>query len=650
MRRYLITIFLFMASMAADDSLVFMKEFNKQKQIVLAKANGKNQTLVTSGENWHLYPDLSSDGQNVVYMQSTGEYGFAILSTNLQSKSIRKWNKASGTHFHPRYSRNMRYLAFSQSQDYKNQIVIVDLLKAQDEGLWKRSDNNVMQYQGNYEVVKDRASCYFPHLSSDASFLVYHRTKADDGREVVFYDRAQKSKKIIAQGMAPSVSFDDRWIAYTAKQGENWNVWVYDRIKDKHLRVTENASNDYAPSFRADNSLYFASDRSGSLQIYTVSDWQAKNPKAELFISSEDATFYAPRFSGNAMYKHETFEPFPAPSRSSFGSTVHNGYIYVAGGHQGKEHTYPPESFSNQVHRYNIEKKTWEEVAPRKHKCHGFTLASHGKYVYAFGGFTYSPDYTPQWTSLDVIERYDTEKNVWEIVGRMPRKRSSNVAVKVQNKVYLIGGWDSTPKFEHDYDGKFHREIDIFDLESEVCYEADVLAPLPLRRAFTAVAHDDKIYLIGGLSIGTLQFNFLDKVTEFDIKNGSFKDMPPLPFATFAPAAQVIGDDLFVFGGMFEVGYFFEYEYACSIYKYNFNSRTWKNTGRFLTESKGFSQVVKHDDKLFILGGHSYHYNDNGLFLPDGIPNTFKKKSKDAQTNNERNNPVRTTEVFSIQK
>ena len=69
---------------------------------------------------------------------------------------------------------------------------------------------------------------------------------------------------------------------------------------------------------------------------------------------------------------------------------------------------------------YNIENKTWEEVAPRKHKCHGFTLASHGKYVYAFGSFTYSPDYTPQWTSLDVIERYDTEKNVWEIVGRIP--------------------------------------------------------------------------------------------------------------------------------------------------------------------------------------------------------------------------------------
>lgn len=624
-----------------------MREAGEEKHVVITNADGKNLQFLTKGEQWHLYPDISPNGENVLYMQSNKAYGAEIISQNLTTKNKRKWNQKDGLNFHPRFSRNGRYLAFSQPQGNKHQIAIVDLLEAEkQQANWQQADDSsLLEYRGETKVIEDAHPCYFPHLSSDGSFLVYQRSITKENREIVFLDLQKSWKMTVAKGMSPSVSFDDRWISYTAKENGHWNIYIYDRYKAKYIQVTNNSCNDFAPSFKSDNTLFFSSNRSGKLQLYSIpfAKWSQGESATKLFKEKGDYEDYAPRFSGNTTFQQGKITSFPKPSRSSFGSIFHKGYIYVAGGHQGREHTYPPESFSDRVHRYNVEKNTWEEVAPRNHKCHGFDLASHGDYIYAFGGFAYSDKYVPQWTSLDVIERYDTINNVWEIVGKMPRKRSSNVVVKVEDKVYLIGGWDSTPKFKHDYDGRFHREIDIFDLNTEQCYEAEVLAPLPLRRAFTAVSHNKKIYLIGGLSIGTLNFSFLDKVTEFDIETGSFSDAPALPFPTFAPAAGVLNDKLYVFGGMFKTGWW-QHEYATGIYQYDFATKKWSNTGRFLTESKGFSQVVGDSKRLFILGGHSYLYSEKEAFLPDGIPSGKKPEQKTQE--GERNNPVRTTEIF----
>jgi hypothetical protein len=37
------------------------------------------------------------------------------------------------------------------------------------------------------------------------------------------------------------------------------------------------------------------------------------------------------------------------------------------------------------------------------------------------------------------------------------------------------------------------------------------------------------------------------------------------------------------------------------------NKMTWRHTGRFLQETKGFSQVVPFQGGLAILGGHHYY-------------------------------------------
>jgi N-acetylneuraminic acid mutarotase len=95
-----------------------------------------------------------------------------------------------------------------------------------------------------------------------------------------------------------------------------------------------------------------------------------------------------------------------------------------------------------------------------------------------------------------------------------------------------------------------------------------------------------------------------------------------MPFATFAPAAGIIGDELYAFGGMFKTGEM-NYEYVSHIYAFNFTTKQWRHTGRSVNETKGFSQVFNIDENtLGILGGHHYY---QGFDMPVTTFETFSK-------------------------
>ncbi len=97
--------------------------------------------------------------------------------------------------------------------------------------------------------------------------------------------------------------------------------------------------------------------------------------------------------------------------------------------------------------------------------------------------------------------------------------------------------------------------------------------------------------------------SLLNNVTGFNPETGAWQELPPLPFATFAPAAGALGDRLFVFGGMFKIN---EQTYKYVNHIFTLGSGGWVHTGRYLEESKGFAQVVDlSPDALGIIGGQS---------------------------------------------
>ncbi|MBI1861716.1 MAG: hypothetical protein HYR96_12435 [Deltaproteobacteria bacterium] len=592
----IITVLLSFYSLAAIADVAFMREVEGSKQIWVAGDDGHNPKAVTTGADWHLYPSFDSSGERIVFVRGDKDNTEIVVKT-LATGDERVVAPRGGLKLHPHFSGDGKWVAYSAPQaDGRPQIEVKNLVE-----------------ESTPRVLKEEGACYFPRLSSDGAFVVFQRDRSKDVREIVILDLESNKETVVpskaVKNMAPAISFDDRLIAFTAFDGKRWDVWAWDRLSGASRRVTEMGTYNFAPTFQRDGAIVFASDRSGHFALYRVNQaiWKMHPSDGENFLAMP-GDVYAPSFSGRKEIGLEKLPDIPLPGRSSFGAIRHGEQIYVIGGHQGPEHTYSETSFLDRADILDTRLMTWRTGAPRLSKSHGFTLATYGKFIYAFGGFAYAlPEqkFAPRWRSLDVIERYDTVANRWELIGHMPRKRSSYVVGVVDDKAYLIGGWDSTPRFEGDLDGAFHRKIDVFDFETETISEAPFELPDPLRRALSAVVYKGEIFLVGGLGQGGSHFALIDRVTSLNPLTGEFRERARLPFATFAPAAGIVGDSLFVFGGMFKTSEK-EYVYVNHLFEMEIPIDLWTHTGRHMRDAKGFAQVVDWEKSLVVLGGHSY--------------------------------------------
>lgn len=587
-----------------DAALVYMHEQDHAKQIMIWEAGTAQPQPLTSGEDWHLYPDISADGRQIAFVEGPDGDHLGIRLVNRAAKRQRWLVPPAGMNLHPRFSGDAKLLAFvgPPKAGAPAQVGLVALPGGQRR--WLESPH----------------ACYFPAPSSDGSFLLYQGNL--DGSHKAIFRRELDGKSapkaltpLDGTAMAPSLSFDDAQVAYTRKSVAGWDVVVQDLATGLTRQVTHHAAKDYAPTFRPDGSLIFASDRDGHFQLYTIAASEfGKNRPFLTPLVTGPGDFYAPQSAGSARLQQQVGVAIPAPGRSSFGAARLGEDLYVVGGHQGHEHTYPPESFLDRVDRYDARTASWKSVAARPAQAHGLQVVAWEGALYAFGGFAYAEENSPHWRSLDRIDRYDPQTDTWSQVGTMPRKRSSHVAARIGNRVYLIGGWDSTPKHKKDADGRFHPEIDVFDLATGKSSTLGTRLPNPLRRAFTGWVEGDAVILAGGIGEGARHFNLLDQVTRFEPASGRFTELPKLPFAAFAPALGAMEGSLYLFGGMFK-GVGDDYRYVNHVFELPLSrDGAWRHAGRYLGETKGFSQVVgTADGGLTILGGHTYAPNGDDM-------------------------------------
>ena len=616
--------------------MVYLHQKSDQRRVALADDQGKMIRLLTPESLQAYHPEISANGRYVAYSIGTirsGEVDVAIHVLYLETGDTEVWTQSGDQYIHAEFSGNGEYLAFSGPVELENNntaqlIHLVDLPAARANGPVRSEEEDgktVSYFEPETEIIPSEHQCYFPAVSSDGSFVVYHRTREEENgsssKELVLYSRAQKTKTLLTEkgrhAVAPSLSWDNRYAAFAALRNGQWDLHLLDLWSKESRQLTHSPGKEFTPVFDPDGSLtytHISANENMQLDLYRISRDQVFGRalvQPQPFIADPGVMEYIPAFSGETWFSLRQKPDLPEPARSSFGAVAYQGKIYVAGGHHGPEHTYPPESFLDRLDIYDLETGTWSRGASMSVPRQGFEMAAHKGFLYAFGGFAYSGKNTPNWKSLAIIERYDIANDRWEVLPeKLPRRRSSNIAATVGTKVYLIGGWDSTPKHPGDKEGKFHRAIDIFDLQAKRAYTASYKLPSPLRRAFTAVVQKEKVWLLGGISEGASHFDWLDNVTLFDPQAGQWRDMPPLPFATFAPGAGVYQGKLFLFGGMNQEG-----RYQNTIYSLEMSQpRSWHNTGRYLQENKGFPIVVHHPGLgLSILGGHTYIFTHDGV-------------------------------------
>lgn len=646
MKSFFILILTTLFSVSALAKMTYLYQVGNSRRVALANENGQLVRLISPEDEQAYHPEMSQDGKYVAYSLGVIEPGnvkMAIHVQNLETNVVEVWTPKANQYIHAEFSGDGKVLAFSGPVKKAGGKMIQNIQWIQLEKERKKQPVHTEEkggltykyYSPEYNTIESDIPSYFPAVSSSGEFIVYHQTLDPSSKttpkELVQYDLWTKKKKLVTKknghAMVPSLSADNRYLTYAGILNQAWDIHVIDLWTGKDRQITNSKTREFTPVFAPDGSIYYThihDQGEFSLDIYKIPSEQVfgkvpVEPKA--FISESEVFEYVPSFSGDLSFSIQQKPALLEPPRSSFGAIYHEGKVYAAGGHQGPEHTYPRESFMDRLDIFDTETGEWTESTKMNWPRHGFQIVAHKGYIYAFGGFAFSADHTPGWQSLDIIERYDIAAKEWKILDvRLPRKRSSNVAAKVGNKVYLLGGWNSTPKHQDDVEGRFHREIDVFDLDTETVSVSEQTLPDPLRRAFTAVVVGDEILLLGGISEGASHFNWLDHVTAFNPKTNAWKEYPKLPFATFAPGAGVWNNRIYLFGGMNK-----QFEYLNTVFSYDlFGTQKWSNTGRYMQENKGFPQVVNYGDQgLGVLGGHTYEFLPNGR-VKDTPVSTFE--------------------------
>ncbi len=122
--------------------------------------------------------------------------------------------------------------------------------------------------------------------------------------------------------------------------------------------------------------------------------------------------------------------PLPTPRNSTAGVVI-NGVLYVIGGRTVRDGN------TAAVEVYDPLADRWEKARPMPKAQGGLAAAALNGKIYVFGGEYFGSDgggvFADAW-------EYDPRSDRWRAVAAMPRPRHGLGAVRIDDKIYVIGG------------------------------------------------------------------------------------------------------------------------------------------------------------------------------------------------------------------
>ena len=304
-------------------------------------------------------------------------------------------------------------------------------------------------------------------------------------------------------------------------------------ITDEHGQVTFAAAKAGVHSIRARHVEAKAGERNGS--AYTSTRHYST---LALSVPSADE-------ANDVSLNNKPARKLPAIPEmvTSFGAAIAEGSLYVYGGHTGRAHSYSNESQAKTLRRLDLKHpKAWESLGEGP-GLQGLALVAHGNKLYRLGGFVAKnkeDDENDLWSQADVA-CYDVMAKQWQDLSPLPEPRSSFDAAVLNDKIYVIGGW----QLAGEEDSVWHKSTYVLNLAASAP-QWESLPETPFqRRALSVAAHQGKIYAIGGMQ---MEGGPTTRVDIYDPANGKWSTGPSLqgePMDGFGSSAFVTGGRLY---------------------------------------------------------------------------------------------------------
>lgn len=247
----------------------------------------------------------------------------------------------------------------------------------------------------------------------------------------------------------------------------------------------------------------------------------------------------------------------------------------------------------------------WRSLPPLRFPRMYFATAVVADSLYVLGG-------SNRHAYISEIERYDPDRNRWELYGTLSVPRMNFSAVALNGKIYYAGGYNREVNYcsilENDYasyENRYLRDLQEFD---PLTRRNRLITTLPFQRSeFSMVAAGDEIYFIGGKDTA---YCSVSEVNVFNLATRAWRKTEPLNVPLVRPAAAAVGGNIYIVGGWRRINDNYGNNPVDSAERYDPTTNRWTWT-RSPRSHRGIMErsAVVLNGKIYLLGGLFSNYN-----------------------------------------
>ena len=170
----------------------------------------------------------------------------------------------------------------------------------------------------------------------------------------------------------------------------------------------------------------------------------------------------------------------------------------------------------------------------------------HDGYIYILGG--HHPDATLSGPKTDpgfpFCERLDLAASTWQEIAPLPTPRFALEAVVMDERIVTFGGVAFTPEGFNNFD-----HLEVYDPATNRWERPDLRLPWTAAGAGACMA-DGKLFIFGGYSGDGIS----DHAACYDPATGEWQLLPPIPQPLAAMGVAVVGRSIYLLGGWADDG------------------------------------------------------------------------------------------------
>jgi N-acetylneuraminic acid mutarotase len=255
---------------------------------------------------------------------------------------------------------------------------------------------------------------------------------------------------------------------------------------------------------------------------------------------------------------------------------VVNNKVYAIGGH----------GCLTTVEEYDPSTNTWTTKTSMQTGRGYLAVGVVSNKIYAVGGQCYDGSST---NVLAAVEEYDPTTNQWATKASVPTTRSGLAVGVVNNKIYVIGGWN----------GGAFATVEEYDPATNTWTNCGgTCASMPTARFnFGVGVVNNKIYAIGGW--GSCSSNPCTTVEEYDPSTNTWTTKASMPTGRLTLAVGVVNNKIYAIGGCGDGSCITPLTTA---EEYNPTTNTWTTKASIQT-SRGGLAVGVVNNKIYAIGG-----------------------------------------------